>query len=195
MVAMKIHITFFCILATVAFSAVAFADDDGYNEVTIRPSDIPQDAPRFESYPAKIYAGKNAEPDLHSDPETRMFHTRISEWSKQKPNFAGHYILATWGCGTSCTQLAIIDAKTGRVFHPAGVTYNDATNIHNALLEGGDFWHASGATKFRLDSKLLVLIGMPEEARARRGVSYYVWSEEKRSLVRFVKKAWYEDQK
>lgn len=33
----------------------------------------------------------------------------------QRPNFAGHYILTTWGCGTSCLMGAIIDARTGKV--------------------------------------------------------------------------------
>jgi hypothetical protein len=31
------------------------------------------------------------------------------------PNFAGHYTVALWGCGTSCQSFAIIDAKTGAV--------------------------------------------------------------------------------
>ncbi|HEY6096042.1 MAG TPA: hypothetical protein VIU93_13920 [Gallionellaceae bacterium] len=192
---MKLHTIFFCIFTAAASVAAALADDDGYNEVTIRASDIPPDAPRFESYPARLYTGKNAKPDLHSDPATRMFRTRIRERSKEKPNFAGHYILATWGCGTSCTQLSIIDVRTGKVFHPPGVTYNDATNVHHELLEGGDLWHASGAVKFRPDSRLLVLIGMPEEDTARRGISYYVWNGTQLSLVRFVHKAWYQNDK
>ena len=168
---------------------------DGYNEVTIRPSDIPRDAPRFESYPAKLYAGNNVKPDLHSTPFARMYRTRIKEWSKERPNFAGHYILATWGCGTECTVLAIVDAMTGKVFSPAGVATNAATNVHHELLEGGDLWHASGAIKFRPDSNLLVLIGMPEEDTTRRGISYYVWNGTSLSLVRFVHKAWYKDDK
>jgi hypothetical protein len=84
---------------------------------------------------------------------------------------------------------------TGKVFSPAGVATNAATNVHHELLEGGDLWHASGAIKFRPDSNLLVLIGMPEEDTTRRGISYYVWNGTSLSLVRFVHKAWYKDDK
>jgi hypothetical protein len=185
------------LIASSQIASVAWAaqDDDRYNEVTIRPSDFPRDAPRFESFPAPRYTGKNAAPDLFSDPATKAYRTRIKEWSKERPNFAGHFILATWGCGTDCTQLAIIDAITGKIFHPPGVTTNVATNVHDKLLEGGDLWHASGSIKFRADSRLLILIGMPEEDTNRRGISYYVWNGNHLSLVRFVHKAWYQDAK
>jgi hypothetical protein len=184
-------------LLFLAFVAVASAasDDDGYNEVTIRPSDIPTDAPRFEDFPVEVYSGRNAVPNLRSEATTRMFRSRLAQWAKEKPNFAGHYILATWGCGTDCTQIAIIDAKTGKIFHPAGVTTNVAVNVHHDLLEGGDLWHASGAIKFRNGSRLLVLIGMPEERTKDRGISYYVWERDRLRLVRFVPKAWYPESK
>jgi hypothetical protein len=32
------------------------------------------------------------------------------------PDFAGHYTVAYWGCGSPCGRFAIIDARTGRVF-------------------------------------------------------------------------------
>src|SRR5437763_667802 len=32
------------------------------------------------------------------------------------PNFAGHYTAVTWGWGTECQTLAIVDARTGRVY-------------------------------------------------------------------------------
>lgn len=169
----------------------AVTEADGYNEVTIRPSDIPRDAPRFETYSAKRYFGKNAAPVLDGDPMTKMFRSQIKEWAKAKPNFAGHYILATWGCGSDCTQLAIIDAKTGKVTHPTEAGSNVATNVHHELLEGGNLWHASGSIKFRPDSNLLVLIGMPGEDTDKRGISYFVWDGAKLSLVRFVNKPWY----
>jgi hypothetical protein len=169
------------------------AQDDGYNQVTIRPSDIPSDAPRFESYSVSIYKGANASPRLNSDAETWLFRTRIKAWSKVKPNFAGHYILATWGCGLDCLQITIIDARTGKVFHPNGVTYNVSTNVHAALLESGLAWHGEGSVKFQAGSELLILFGMPEEDTKRRGISYYVWRNNKLSLVRFVPRAWYDE--
>jgi len=187
---MNLRTALACLLIITASVVIAATDDEGYNDTTILLSDIPQDAPRFESYPAERYSGKNAAPILNGDPTTRMYRTRIKEWSKVRPNFAGHYILATWGCGTDCTQLAIIDAITGKVIHPAGASTNVATNVHQELLQGGDHWQMSGSIKFRPDSNLLVLIGMPEEDSTKRGISYYVWDGAQLSLVRLVQKAY-----
>ncbi|MDC8771717.1 hypothetical protein [Roseateles albus] len=183
-------------LSALLLLACAFAfgatDEDGYNEYTIRPVDIPSDAPMFEKFPAEVFAGSNAAPILHGDPKTRMFRSRLARWAKERPNFAGHYILATWGCGTECTQISIIDALTGRIYHPPGVSTNVAVNVHESLLEGGgDLWHAAGAIKFKPDSRLLILIGMPEERVENRGVSYYVLENNKLRRIRFVPKAWY----
>lgn len=167
----------------VAGSAYAASDEDEYNEFTIRPEDIPADAPKFEDFLVPVYTGPNAKPDLRGDRETRMFRTRLASWAKEKPNFAGHYILATWGCGTSCYSIKIIDAKTGSIYHPAGTGSNAFVNIHESLEDK--------TLQFRSDSKLLVLIGMPEEDTTRRGISYYVWENNKMKRIRFIHKAWY----
>lgn len=170
----------------------AIAQKDGWNEYTIRASDIPSDAPRFEDYPVKIYAGPNAAPRIAGDKEAHLFRTRIREWSREKPNFAGHYILATWGCGSNCTQIMIINAITGKVLHPPGLKYNEATNVHDELLTPGHFdWHAGGSIKFHLDSALLVVIGMPNEDCDLRGISYFVIRNDKLERVRFIHKPWY----
>ena len=178
------------LLSLACVFAFGASDDDGYNEHTIQPSDIPSDAPRFDRFPAEIFVGRNAPPILHGAATTVMFRSRLAQWSKQKPNFAGHYILATWGCGTDCTKISIINARTGRIYHPSGITSNVASNVHHSLLEGGDLWHASGAIKFKRDSRLLVLIGMPEERVEDRGISYYIWENNELRRIHFVPKAW-----
>jgi len=178
----------------VCFSILAFAVTDeevGYNEYTIRPSDVPLDAPKFEQFLAVLWSGPNAAPNLHSDARTKMFRSQLRHWAKEKPNFAGHYILATWGCGTDCTQIAVIDAITGKIYHPPGASTNAAVNVHHSFLQGGDLWHATGAIEFRPDSRLLILVGMPEERVENRGISYYVWEKNRFKRIRFVHKAWY----
>jgi hypothetical protein len=178
-------------LALVSPLAFGALDGDGYNEYTIRPSDIPKDAPRFTDYPAKPYAGLNAAPNVRSDPRSTMYRTQLRGWAKEKPNFAGHYILATWGCGTGCTQIAIIDAVTGKVFHPTGARTNSADNIHDELLVDGDSSPRRsdfGALQYRADSRLLVLMGMPEGRPENRGISYFVWENDGLKRIRFVPK-------
>ena len=73
----------------------AAVDNDGYDDATIRASDIPTDAPLFSAYPAKAFAGSNAKLKVGNDLEVRRYRTRVREWSTTKVNFAGHYILAT----------------------------------------------------------------------------------------------------
>jgi hypothetical protein len=186
--------------ASASVTVLAATDDDGYNEYTIRVRDIPADAPKFEEFPAELYLGKNAPLVMDSDETTKMFHSTLAEWANEKPNFAGHYIVATWGCGTNCTSIAVIDAKTGKIHYPEGVTANHAVNVEDSLLYGTkmcekDTLYCAGSIKFRPGSRLLVLIGAPEENSQERGISYYVWENNKMRRIRFVHKGWYPEKK
>jgi hypothetical protein len=58
--------------------------------------------PRFKDYPTgEIYGGPTARLVLKKRDLT--FKSRL-QWAaeNQKPNFAGHYILTSWGCGAEC---------------------------------------------------------------------------------------------
>ena len=178
----------FALVSAPGFGAL---DAEGYDEHTIRLSDIPKDAPRFDDYPATPYAGPNAAPDVLGDPRSRMYRTQLRGWAKEKPNFAGHYILATWGCGTGCTQIAVIDALTGKVFHPPGARTNSVVNVNGELLVEGDSPPRRadfGALRYRADSRLLILFGTPENRAANRGISYFVWQNDGLRKVRFIPK-------
>lgn len=185
----------FVLVSLAAFGAV---DSKGYDEYTIRSSDIPKDAPRFKDYPAKLFRGPDAVPDLRSDPRSRMYRTQLRGWATEKPNFAGHYILATWGCGTGCTQIAVIDALTGKVFHPPGARTNSVVDVHDELLVDGDSSPRRadfGALRYSADSRLLVLIGTPEARTENRGISYFVWENDGLRRVRLVQKFGYSEKK
>jgi hypothetical protein len=167
------------------------AQDEGDSESMIRQSDIPKDAPRLRDYAASPYAGVNAVPDVSSDPRSRRYRTQLKSWALQKPNFAGHYILATWGCGTSCTEVAVIDAMTGKVFHPPEVRTNYIEDVDTDVLvevgEGGrraDF----GALHHSVDSRLLILFGSPNGRVENKGISYFVWDHDQMMRIRFVRK-------
>jgi len=72
-------------------------------------------SPQFKDFAVStIYSGASSRPNL-STPQAREFRTRIIEASSGKVNFAGHYIVARWGCGTDCVAGAVIDALTGQV--------------------------------------------------------------------------------
>jgi len=56
--------------------------------------------------------------DWNSNPDAKMFKTRITEAYKiGKINFAGHFITAIFGCGSSCIMGFMIDVETGKIYN------------------------------------------------------------------------------
>lgn len=99
----------------------------------------------FEHYPAQeIFSGVSAPLDLESNPIGPKFKTRITEAYTAKPNFSGHYTLASWGCGMECVAFVVIDNKTGRI-------YGDY--ISEKLTDG----HSAYGIDFRPESSLIII--------------------------------------
>jgi hypothetical protein len=72
------------------------------------------------------------------------------EFAVPGPNFAGHYVIVTWGCGSPCLMAAIVDEKNGRVFPPP---------FHNG--PGDSYFQVPWdfpmePLVYRLDSRLLI---------------------------------------
>src|ERR1051325_4969852 len=68
--------------------------------------------PRFEDFPVtETWTSPSAALKLTTSSE-RMFKTNLTAASQQSPNFAGHYRLTHWGCGSNCAAAALIDLKT-----------------------------------------------------------------------------------
>lgn len=141
--------------------------------------------PKFEDYPVKeIFKGIPAEPVL-TTPEELKFQAVIvegvskgwgvfdgttgKEMTGPGPNFAGHYILVSFGCGEAdlihCLQIAIVDATTGRVYPPPSPSSPEATMPYFGVFSEAAALHPSSsfhnvATRspfeYRLDSRLLI---------------------------------------
>lgn len=72
-------------------------------------------APNFEDF-ATTEEWKGPAPKVIIDnPNVRMFRTQFREAASQPPNFAGHYRIKIWGCGTQCLEAGMLDLATGRV--------------------------------------------------------------------------------
>ncbi|WP_426956030.1 hypothetical protein [Muricoccus radiodurans] len=90
------------------------------------------------------------------------FRTRLREAATRPPNFAGHYVLTTWGCGSGCLMGAVVNALDGRVtFLPATICCLPFD------VEGVE------PISFRADSRLLILNGVRDEAEGDLGAHYY----------------------
>lgn len=141
-----------------------------------------QKTPRFEDYAAPVYKGKRAPVNLNSAKGARMFRTNLREGASKGVNFAGHYTLVAWGCGTGCQDVGIVDAKTGTVYFPKE-------------LGGFGVWiwdDNEDVLSFKPDSRLLVLSGYPASEgnsdNPKTGIYYYEWTGTRLKLVKFVAK-------
>jgi hypothetical protein len=131
-------------------------------------------APHYRDFAVtNIFKGKPAPVDLSSHPRARMFRTQLRRQAAEGPDFAGHYKIAIWGCGSSCAAFAIVDSQTGHVYFPPELPY-----VTWADWEGTNF-----GLQFRIDSRLLVLHGSPEE-KPQSGTFYYMWQTNKLRLIR-----------
>jgi hypothetical protein len=61
------------------------------------------------------FSGTPKTVNFNSFPGASTFRTTIINSYKQGANFAGHYNLAFWGCGTDCFGMAITDLITGNI--------------------------------------------------------------------------------
>ena len=134
-----------------------------------------KEAPTFASYHAvapEVIA--NAKLDLKSNPIARMYRTVLQGKIAEGPNFAGHYRVAVWGCGSSCAQFAVINLRTGRVitlkgFSSTSLVYFDNDRDFLPGTESDDL-----GFRYRSDSKMLVVIGDINEDESREGAFYLV---------------------
>jgi hypothetical protein len=133
------------------------------------------DTPRFEDMAvAEKFNGRPAPVKL-STAEARRYRTVIRQGAREGPNFAGHYTIATWGCGSGCVQFAIVDAKTGAVYLPrfyvvARMHFDEETQEPDEPLQ------------FRIDSKLLIVSGSRNEKN--EGIYYYSWDGRRLALIK-----------
>lgn len=72
----------------------------------------------FEDFPVEeVFKGKKHSLDYQSNKTARKFKTVITEWYiKSEIEFGGYYSVVTWGCGTACQAIALVDWRDGKVY-------------------------------------------------------------------------------
>ena len=114
-------------------------------------------APKFGDYSSEIYSGQRAKVNLITDFD-KNFKTRIRKTQAEPINFAGEYILATWGCGMDCLMGVAVSARTGQVIELPGTAC---------------CWKNAGEKIiFKKNSRLLVLAGLINET-GEHGAHFY----------------------
>lgn len=149
-----------------------------YDKCLVSSADlVDKKAPTFAAYRAKSpETVENPKLDLKSNPIARVYRTLLRQEVTLGPNFAGHYRVAIWGCGSSCAMFAVVNLKTGRVitpegFHSTSTVYFDVDDKKIKVFG------------FRKDSKLLVILGDLDEDESREGAFYLVLENEHLRLV------------
>ena len=79
--------------------------------------------------------GTRAKPDFASTPDAQGLESTILERYTGKPNFAGHYQVVSWGCGTGCQVFAVVDTVTGKItFAPRSTQQGASFHLDSALF-------------------------------------------------------------
>ena len=138
--------------------------------------------PSFAGYPATVEKGHAKAINFKNNPGARSMRTRLSEALAGGVNFAGHYIVAGWGCGTGCISGAVIDARTGNVLWPLPL------NALGVWYDGQNY--ADEPVAYRKNSRLLIISGSPgvrdNEKEKLNGKYYYEWTGKDLKLIKFV---------
>jgi hypothetical protein len=148
----------FCTVGLFAAQAIAAADTS---------------EPRFESYAVSAEAAATNAPVHIVGKRSREYATELRTAAKRPPNFAGHYILASWGCGASCVMSAAIDTKTGVVVWLPFTVCCFPPEVSEPL-------------EFKLDSRLLIVRGSRNEKGA--GTYYYLLDPQRFILLKAEEK-------
>ncbi len=143
-------------------------------------------APNLSSYlvtkPERV---PNPRLDLSTSPVGRRYKTVFRQQVQKGPNYAGHYRVVVWGCGSSCAGFAVVNLETGGVLDAEGVHAMSGVDF-----EVGDFLTGTDSEdtsfRYRKDSKLLIAIRAPDEDAGREGVFYYLSRDERLKLIHFT---------
>jgi hypothetical protein len=102
--------------------------------------------PHFEMFSVPPEVVTHPKLNLASHPIGRRFRTVIRDAVRENPpNLAGHFLVITWGCGTACSQFAIVNLRSGEIWHDPEVilTRGLATQATSGLViinpAGGSF--------------------------------------------------------
>jgi hypothetical protein len=138
------------------------------------PGYASETTPQFQDFASEnVIINKSVAPDL-STGRARQYKTRLRQAIKLPANFAGHYRLVIWGCGTSCATGAVLDKSDGRViFLPFTICCSE------------DYSDDFQPIAYRQDSRLIVFSGLIDEAGVN-GAHYYLFDGRKFGLLKTI---------
>ena len=123
--------------------------------------------PRFTN-PAELRVGRvPSRTDLHPD-SVEMYRQAVTLDAAKGPNFAGMFTIAQWSCGTGCSSMIVVNARTGRLYRQMPFSTLEIIN------PGSEDY---GGLSYRIDSTLLIVDGCTHVRQLDSGCNriYYKW--------------------
>ena len=136
------------VLSVLLNAAAASAAD-----VPSRPCD-PAALPQYADFAVAPETISRPAPLKRNSAFARKYRTRLGEGLRNlSVNFAGHYVMITWSCGSTCLDGGMVDARNGEA---AALPF---------LLDsfGGSEIDIADPLLFRTDSRLVIMLGMLRE--------------------------------
>jgi hypothetical protein len=138
--------------------------------------------PRSEDYPvpkSQMYKGKPA-PVMLDSKRARLYRTVLRKGANIGPNFAGHYTIVTWGPGLGVFSMAVVDAKTGKVYFPP---FKEVGNTSYGM----PYIDKGNNPAWRINSKLFAFVGVPDPNNKGMGMYVYSFNQGRFRLVYFAR--------
>lgn len=116
------------LITTVFFMGIFVSATTSYGDTAL---------PNFSQYQVEgtdVFKGKPAPVDFKGHEGAATYKTKLTEGENAGPNFAGHYTIVTYGCGTQCQDNWVIDAKTGKVIKRFNSVISPKYTLDSSLL-------------------------------------------------------------
>lgn len=141
----------------------------------------------FNDYPVKLYTGKKAPLNYKSHFYAKMFKTRINEaYNAKKPDFAGSYSVALWGCGASCVTYAMIDRRNGKVYSLGDLHYNATKKVKLSCEQVPDHSFSITEYHYQADSRLMIAEQLCAINKKEQGIyltHYLLWNDKTKQFA------------
>jgi hypothetical protein len=153
------------------------------------PVEHPKPNPKFKDYATgEVFRGRAAkivwpsDVDPH-DPNLQKMREAVQDTIPRKPNFAGHYAIVEYSCGTECSQITVVDLKNGLVL--MAVPY-DTLDLDADPKVGIPYPGLS----YKRNSRLLVASGCFDwdspESKRECGTKYFELKDDGFALLKYV---------
>lgn len=113
-----------------------------------------------DAAPKQTYSGDipNISFDGAQHPQLDRLKNGIASAAKKGANFAGHYAVVEWGCGSNCQEHAVVDVATGKtiafgIASEAGLKFTADSNVI-VSNPAGNFPTRENLASMSLDDKI-----------------------------------------